>query len=111
MHAMIIVLGRVTVRPDALPQAQALASEHVARSRAEPGCLAHGFSIDAENPLELVFVEKWQSLAHLQAHFAVPASRALAKDLMDTLDKALFPDDGHKIAHVTEVNVLELMRQ
>ena len=81
MHAMIIVLGRVTVRPDALPQAQALASEHVARSRAEPGCLAHGFSIDAENPLELVFVEKWQSLAHLQAHFAVPASRAFAKDL------------------------------
>lgn len=81
MHAMIIVLGRVTVRPDALPQAQALASQHVARSRAEPGCLAHGFSIDAENPLELVFVEKWQSLAHLQAHFAVPASRAFAKDL------------------------------
>lgn len=38
-------------------------------------------------------------------------NRALAKDLMDTLDKALFPDDGHKIAHVTEVNVLELMRQ
>lgn len=81
MQSMIVVLGRVTVRPDALPQAQALAAEHVARSRMEPGCVAHGFSTDAENPLLLVFVEKWQSLAHLQAHFAVPASRAFAKEL------------------------------
>lgn len=81
MAAMIIVLGRVTLRSDALAQARALAAEHVARSRAEPGCIAHGFSADADDPCTLVFVEKWQSLADLKTHFGVPASRAFARAL------------------------------
>lgn len=40
-----------------------------------------------------------------------PNKQALAKDLMDTLDKALFPDDEHKVAHVTEVYVVDMMLQ
>lgn len=37
--------------------------------------------------------------------------RAVAKELVDTLDKTLFPDDGHKVARVTSVNVLDLILQ
>jgi flagellar basal body-associated protein FliL len=37
--------------------------------------------------------------------------RALVKDLTDELDHALFPDDGHKIARVSEVLVVDLMLQ
>lgn len=58
-----------------------LSREHVARSRTEPGCIAHAVYIDAENPLRLVFVEQWASQEALWAHFQVPASRACGKAL------------------------------
>lgn len=78
---MILVIGSVTVRDKGFDQALALSQEHVARSRAEPGCLAHAVHIDAENPLRLVFVEQWSDPAALAQHFKVPASRAFAKAL------------------------------
>lgn len=78
---MIIVLGNVMARPECLAQALELSHAHVARSRAEPGCIAHGVHQDAEQPLRLVFVEQWADRAGLQAHFALPESRAFAKAL------------------------------
>lgn len=59
----------------------ALSQEHVARSRAEPGCVAHAVHQDAENPQRLVFVERQSSREALWEHFKVPASRAFAKAL------------------------------
>lgn len=59
----------------------ALSQEHVARSRAEPGCVAHAVHQDAENRQRLVFVERWSSREALWEHFKVPASRAFAKAL------------------------------
>ena len=37
--------------------------------------------IDAERPDRLVFVERWESPQALQAHFAVPESRAFAREI------------------------------
>lgn len=78
---MILVLGAVVVSPGKRDEALTLAREHVLRSRAEPGCVEHGVSIDVDNPDRLVFVERWESPAALQAHFAVPASRAFAREI------------------------------
>jgi quinol monooxygenase YgiN len=78
---MVIVLGSVIVQEGHLTEALALSQEHVARSRAEPGCIAHAVHRDTENPLRLVFVEQWDSPAALWEHFKVPASRAFAKAL------------------------------
>ena len=78
---MILVIGSVIVRDAGFDQALALSQEHVARSRTEPGCLAHAVHIDAENPLRLVFVEQWADAPALAQHFKVPASRAFAKAL------------------------------
>jgi len=78
---MIIVLGSVVVRDGEVAKALALSQEHVARSRGEPGCLAHAVHLDSENPLRLVFVEQWSDRAALDAHFEVPASRAFVKAL------------------------------
>lgn len=78
---MILVLGAVVVSPGRMDAALALAREHVARSRTEPGCLEHGVSIDADKADRLVFVERWDAPAALQAHFAVPASRAFAREM------------------------------
>lgn len=73
---MIIVLGSVVAKPDTLPQLLAASQAHVERSRAEPGCLSHAVHIDHENPLRLVFVEKWSDAAALATHFKVKGSIA-----------------------------------
>ncbi len=78
---MILVIGSVTAQAGRYEEALALSQEHVARSRAEPGCVAHAVHRDTENPNRLVFVEEWLDQASLQQHFKVPASRAFAKAL------------------------------
>ncbi|MEP7210043.1 MAG: putative quinol monooxygenase [Alphaproteobacteria bacterium] len=76
---MLIVSGDVTARTDRREDMLRAAVEHVHRSRLEPGCISHDVSVDAENPLRLMFFERWQDEAALKAHFAVPASRAFWK--------------------------------
>jgi quinol monooxygenase YgiN len=76
---MILVLGAVVARPDAIEEALRHSLEHVRRSRAEPGCLSHAVHRDAENPLRLVFVERWESREALVTHFAVPASNEFVR--------------------------------
>jgi quinol monooxygenase YgiN len=78
---MILVLGSVLAKEDHVAQALELSLAHVVRSRTEPGCLAHAVHRDAENPLRLVFVERWASQEALWQHFKVPASRAFVKAL------------------------------
>ena len=76
---MIMVTGSILAQAGSLDELLALSLEHVRRSRTEPGCLAHAVHRDAENPARLVFVEEWSDRASLEAHFAVPASRAFVK--------------------------------
>ena len=85
---MIIVLGSVTIQQGSMDQALALSREHVARSRTEPGCLAHAVHIDAENPQRLVFVEQWSDHAALQQHFDLPDSRAFLAAMLPLASEA-----------------------
>jgi len=72
---LILVTGSVTTTTASHEAAMRLSLEHVHRSRAEPGCLSHDLHLDAENPLRLVFLERWADRAALDTHFAVPASQ------------------------------------
>ena len=76
---MIIVTGAILAKPETFEEILALSLEHVERSRGEPGCLEHSAQIDAENPLRIVFFERWADAAALKAHFMVPASRDFAQ--------------------------------
>jgi quinol monooxygenase YgiN len=78
---MIIVTGRVLARPDSFDEILQLSTEHVRRSRTEPGCLSHAVHRDTEDPLRLHFLERWADMAALKDHFAVPASRSFGADL------------------------------
>jgi quinol monooxygenase YgiN len=78
---MILVLGSVVAREGCVPQALSLSRAHVARSRAEPGCISHAVHQDVENPQRLVFLEHWASQEALSQHFKVPASRFFAKSI------------------------------
>ncbi len=71
---MIIVTGTIQARPEAFEEARRLGLEHSRRSRAEPGCISHDLHVDCEDPLKLVFVERWADAAALKAHFDVAAS-------------------------------------
>lgn len=75
---LILVTGSVTTNTTSHEAAMRLSLEHVHRSRAEPGCLSHDLHLDVENPLRLVFLERWEDRAALDTHFAVPASREFA---------------------------------
>ncbi|OYY70620.1 putative quinol monooxygenase [Sphingomonas sp. 28-63-12] len=71
---MIIVTGCVTARPDSFEALFQASLDHVHRSRAEGGCISHGVHVDAEDPLTLVFFERWRDMAALQLHFLQPGS-------------------------------------
>ena len=78
---MIIVTGRAITTSGSHARMLEISTEHCARSRAEPGCLAHNVHIDCEDERRLVFVEYWESMAALMAHFAVPESRAFVEEM------------------------------
>ena len=73
---MILITGHVTLTPEHRERMIALGGEHSARSRSEAGCLAHHCHVDVEDAMRLTFVEEWESMAAVRAHFAVPASGA-----------------------------------
>ena len=77
-HRMLIVTGALQARLDTVEELKRLSLEHVARSRAEPGCLEHGVAIDANDGLRLVFFERWADREALTAHFKAPTSREFA---------------------------------
>ena len=73
---MIIITGSIVAKPETLAELQSLALEHVHRSRREPGCVSHAVHLAVEDPLRLFFFEEWADRAAIEAHFAVPESRA-----------------------------------
>ena len=85
---MIIITGSATIRPEHFEAALKLGVEHSARSRAEPGCIAHNCHVDAENPLRIAFVEEWADMAAVKTHFAVPDSGAFVRMLSGWADGA-----------------------
>src|SRR5579862_9867038 len=74
---MILVTGTVTAGPDTFAEMLQVSTEHVHRSRNEPGCISHHVSIDGDDPLTLHFTERWESIEALKTHFRVPESRAM----------------------------------
>jgi quinol monooxygenase YgiN len=76
---MILVTGDIVAPSEAFDEILELSLAHVHRSRAEPGCISHAVHRDAENPLRLVFIERWADAAALKAHFAVQESRGFGK--------------------------------
>lgn len=71
---MIIVTGTATARPESVDALLQASLDHVHRSRLEDGCISHAVQIDAEDPLKLVFFERWRNMAALQLHFRQPGS-------------------------------------
>jgi quinol monooxygenase YgiN len=78
---MIHVLAIITAHPGQRSRILDAFAANTAAVRAEAGCIEYGATVDAEGmppsrgsfgPDTFVVVEKWDSLAALQAHAAAP---------------------------------------
>ena len=78
---MIHVIAIITAHPGQRDKVLSAFQANTAAVRAEDGCIEYGATIDAEGmppsrgtfgPDTFVVVEKWESLAALQAHAAAP---------------------------------------
>ena len=83
---MIIVTGSFIAKSGQIATALELSLAHVERSRLEVGCLLHSVHVDAENQNRLVFLEEWENMAMLKAHFKVPESVAFASSVNELAD-------------------------
>jgi len=76
---VIVITGSILARAETFEEIKRLALAHVRRSRTEDGCLHHSVHVDVENPLRLVFVERWRDRAAALKHFADKEARGFVK--------------------------------
>lgn len=69
---MLIVAGRIRVKPERRAEAVAAAVKMARATQAEPGCHAYAFYSDLEDPNTFLVFEQWQDEAALLAHFQTP---------------------------------------
>ncbi len=91
---MIVVLGVVEVAAGDRGRYLEEKAAQVAATRAEQGCVEYAFSSDADDPGRVRLVERWETMADLEAHVAAlrsapaptgptVASRMVAVDVLD----------------------------
>ena len=78
---MIHVIAVITAKPGKRDEILRHFRANVPAVRAEQGCIEYGAAVDAENALKIqtkwgpdtfLVIEKWESMAALQAHAAAP---------------------------------------
>ena len=92
--SVVHVIAVLTAKPGKRADVLAAFRENVPNVLAEDGCIEYGPAIDTEDvgriqtpygPDAFVVIEKWQSLAHLQAHGATPHMAAYAESVKDMM--------------------------
>jgi len=81
---MIHVIAQISIQPGRRDDFLAEFHQIVPLVLAEEGCLEYGPAIDAETPIAaqqtdenlVVIVEKWESVAHLEAHLVAEHMQA-----------------------------------
>ena len=100
---MIHVIAMITAQPGQRSKILEAFDANVATVRAEEGCVEYGATVDAEGmPLSpgsvgadtFVVIEKWASLAALQAHAVAPHMKAYANQVK--------PFTAARVIHVLE---------
>lgn len=69
---MILIQGTFRLPPEKLAEAQGPMARVVAASRAEAGCHLYAYAEDLLEPGLIRVSERWESRAHLAAHFKAP---------------------------------------
>lgn len=67
---MILVIGTVTVPPEAAEAVRPAMADMMRATREEAGCVSYNLCEDLLEPGRIVISEEWESMAALEAHFA-----------------------------------------
>ncbi len=90
VHVIAVITANAGMRATVLEAFKA----NVPNVHAEEGCIEYGAAIDAEGagpiqtpvgPDTFVVIEKWESIAHLQAHAAAPHMAEYGAKVKDLL--------------------------
>ncbi|HEX8121096.1 MAG TPA: putative quinol monooxygenase [Solirubrobacteraceae bacterium] len=82
---MVIVIARVTPRPDRQDELLALLEEVQEASRRDDGCLNYGYYQEIVDRTKYVAVEEWRDEEALAAHLRQPHVAKLIAALGDSL--------------------------
>jgi quinol monooxygenase YgiN len=66
---MIVIAGKIQVKPERREEARRAALEMVEATRREAGCISYAFYADLVDPGTFFIFEEWESDAALGAHF------------------------------------------
>ena len=73
---MIFLIATLRIRPDSFASVMEAVKPCLAATRLEAGCLSYDLTVNVADPEELVFIERWESQAALDAHFETPHLKA-----------------------------------
>ncbi|MCZ6657313.1 MAG: putative quinol monooxygenase [Gammaproteobacteria bacterium] len=66
---MIIVHGKIPIKPDSREEALRLARRMTEATLAEIGCISYEFFVGLSDPNTLMLFQEWESMEALMAHF------------------------------------------
>lgn len=69
---MILVVARLTSKPETIDETRAALEAFVEPTRAESGCIVYELMQNNDDPTDFTFVEEWESDETLDAHLASP---------------------------------------
>ena len=82
---MVVLTAYATVQPDKVAAALDACRLVHSQSVGEPGCERYDFFQSPDRPNEIVFVEEWTSVAHLNKQFQQAAFNAVMQTLSTQL--------------------------
>lgn len=69
---MIHLIATLTIQPGSLAAVTEAAKPCLEATRKEDGCMSYDLHVDVTDDTRLVFVERWENRAALDAHFKTP---------------------------------------
>lgn len=69
---MLYVIATLIIKPGSLDAAVAAAKPCIEATREEDGCISYDLNVDVLDETRVVFVERWENRAALEAHFQTP---------------------------------------
>ncbi len=85
---MVTVVAKNFARPDATEQYKELAKQLEAlTNQNDAGCIQYKLYTDINEPTIFMFIEQWQDMESLKAHFEAPHFKALVPQLQALCSK------------------------
>lgn len=82
---MIIVHGRIPIRPDRRERALQLARSMSEATQQEKGCISYDFYVGLSDPNTLMLFQEWESMEALMGHFQTPHMEVFLRDLPEVV--------------------------